>query len=203
VTNATSRSPEPPGPNRVGQYAGFVTRLLAFALDIGLSLGLFALAVALVSSIIGLLAGHSYNVNRHGLIVEILFGVWIFFYFAFQWGSNGRTLGMALFGIRVVRTDGSEISRWRALGRTAALPLSIIFLGIGFLVALVQRERRALHDLIAGTCVVYSYDARAARLRWLARQPKPEPLPSADSASTNGVAQFPPRKQDAPKEQLA
>jgi len=34
---------------------------------------------------------------------------------------------------------------------------------------LVQRERRALHDLIARTAVVYSWDARAARLRWLAR----------------------------------
>jgi len=34
----------------------------------------------------------------------------------------------------------------------------------------VQRERRALHDLIAGTAVVYAWDARAARLRFLARQ---------------------------------
>ena len=143
-------------PNRVGQDAGFVSRLLAFALDIGVSIGLFALAVALVSSIIGLLAGHSVNVNRHGVVVEVLFGVWGFFYFAFQWGSNGRTIGMALFGVRVVTTDGRDISRWRALGRTAALPLSFLFLGLGFLMALFQHERRALHDLIAGTCVVYS-----------------------------------------------
>ena len=28
----------------------------------------------------------------------------------------------------------------------------------------------ALHDRIARTAVVYSWDARAARLRWLARQ---------------------------------
>ena len=178
MTNATPSTPEQAVPNRVGQYAGFVSRLLAFALDIGVSIGLFALAVALVSSIIGLLAGHSVNVNRHGLIVEVLFGVWGFFYFAFQWGSNGRTIGMALFGLRVVMADGRDISRWRALGRTAALPLSFLFLGLGFLMALFQHERRALHDLIAGTCVVYSYDARAARLRWLARQPKPEPLSS-------------------------
>ncbi|MGH3277214.1 MAG: hypothetical protein ACRDNZ_23155, partial [Streptosporangiaceae bacterium] len=35
---------------------------------------------------------------------------------------------------------------------------------------LVQREHRALHDLIAGTAVIYAWDARAARLRFLARQ---------------------------------
>jgi uncharacterized RDD family membrane protein YckC len=181
VTNAASPRPGTTEPNRVGQYAGFVSRLLAFVLDIFVSLGLFALAVALISSIIGLLAGHTYNVNRHGVIVEVLFGLWAVVYFAFQWGSNGQTLGMALFGIRVVTKDGNQISRWQALERTAALPLSILFLGLGFLISLVQGERRALHDLIAGTCVVYSWDARAARLRWLARQPTSEPLPSGAS----------------------
>ena len=46
---------------------------------------------------------------------------------------------------------------------------SLAFLLLGFLLILVQPERRALHDLIAGTCVVYAWDARAARLRILAR----------------------------------
>jgi len=163
-----------PVPGRVGEYAGFVSRLLAFGVDIIVALGTFALAVTLVSWVVGVIAGHTYNVNRHGLIVEVLFVAWGFVYFAFQWGSNGRTLGMALFGIRVVKTQGSEISRWRAAGRTAALPLSFLFLGVGFLMALFQRERRALHDLIAGTCVVYAWDARAARLRWLVRQEAPQ-----------------------------
>jgi hypothetical protein len=35
----------------------------------------------------------------------------------------------------------------------------------------VNRERRALQDLIADTAVVYAWDARAARLRILARAP--------------------------------
>jgi hypothetical protein len=49
-------------------------------------------------------------------------------------------------------------------------PLSFLLFGLGFLGILVQREHRALHDLIAGTAVVYSWDARAARLRFLARE---------------------------------
>ena len=54
--------------------------------------------------------------------------------------------------------------------RALVFPLSFLLVGLGFLGILVQRERRALHDLIAGTAVVYSWDARAARLRFLARE---------------------------------
>jgi hypothetical protein len=49
-------------------------------------------------------------------------------------------------------------------------PLSFLFCGLGFLGVLAQREHRALHDLIAGTAVIYAWDARAARLRFLARE---------------------------------
>ena len=44
---------------------------------------------------------------------------------------------------------------------------------------LVQREHRALHDFIAGTVVIYAWDARAARLRFLAREPVPSASPDA------------------------
>jgi len=53
--------------------------------------------------------------------------------------------------------------------RALAFPLSIALFGLGFAGILIQREHRALHDLIAGTAVVYAWDARAARLRFLAR----------------------------------
>ena len=54
--------------------------------------------------------------------------------------------------------------------RALVFPLSFLLFGLGFLGILVQREHRALHDLIAGTVVIYAWDARAARLRFLARQ---------------------------------
>jgi AcrR family transcriptional regulator len=58
-------------------------------------------------------------------------------------------------------------------------PLSFLLFGLGFLGILVQREHRALHDLIAGSAVVYAWDARAARLRFLALQAE---LPASGSA---------------------
>ena len=53
--------------------------------------------------------------------------------------------------------------------RTIAFPLSFLLLGLGSIGVLFGRDRRTLHDLIAGTAVVYASDAREARLRSLAR----------------------------------
>jgi len=76
---------------------------------------------------------------------------------------------MALLGVRVVTDDGTDVNGRRAVVRTLALPLSFLFLGLGFVGILLGDRRRALHDVIAGTAVIYSWDARAARLRFLSR----------------------------------
>ena len=54
--------------------------------------------------------------------------------------------------------------------RSLTFPLGFLTLGLGFLGILVHREHRALYDLIAGTAVVYAWDARAARLRFLLKR---------------------------------
>jgi uncharacterized RDD family membrane protein YckC len=77
----------------------------------------------------------------------------------------------------VVRADGKAIDPWRGVVRALVFPLSFLLFGLGFLGILVQREHRALHDLIAGTAVVYSWDARAARLRFLAREAEMTRIP--------------------------
>jgi len=76
---------------------------------------------------------------------------------------------MAVFGVQVVRDDGGDVSERRAALRTLALPLSFLLLALGFLVIMFGDRRRALHDVIAGTTVIYARDARAARLRFLSR----------------------------------
>ncbi len=63
---------------------------------------------------------------------------------------------MALFGVRVVRADGTGASARRAVARTLAFPLSFLFLGLGFSGILLGGRRRALHDVIAGTAVINS-----------------------------------------------
>jgi uncharacterized RDD family membrane protein YckC len=58
-------------------------------------------------------------------------------------------------GLRVERRDGEPLSFARALLRhTVGYLASLLTLGLGFFVAALNREGRALHDLIAGTVVV-------------------------------------------------
>ena len=154
---------------RQGNYAGAASRLIAYAADVGASWGIFLLGTAGLDFAVKLVSGHSYPLTNHPLVGGIVFFVWEFIYFTYQWAVSGKTIGMAIFGIQVVTRQGGPISPGQAALRTIGLALTLLTLGIGFLGIVFQRERRALDDFVAGTAVVYSWDARAARLRWMAR----------------------------------
>ncbi len=68
--------------------------------------------------------------------------------------QGGQTPGKMAAGLRVIRADGEPVSVGRALGRALAEYVSGIVLGLGY-VAAAFGEKRALHDYIAGTRVVY------------------------------------------------
>jgi uncharacterized RDD family membrane protein YckC len=155
---------------RQGHYAGAVTRLVAFACDAGASWGLFTVGAAALAFSIQLVTGRKFSLTDYQIVSIIAVVIWEFIYFAYQWSLAGKTIGMALLGIQVVKTDGSSIGPRQAVIRTMTLPLSFLVFGLGFVGILVNRDRHALHDRLAGTVVVYSWDARAARLRWLAKQ---------------------------------
>jgi uncharacterized RDD family membrane protein YckC len=165
---------QPPPPelteNRQGHYAGAASRLVAFGVDIGVIWGLFSLGAYAVSLAVQLIVGHSITLSKHQIATLIVLVAWGFIYFAYQWALGGKTIGMALLGLQVVQSDGSPIDGREAVIRTLALPLSFIVFCLGLLGILTNRERRAWHDRIAGTAVVYAWDARAARLRWLAQR---------------------------------
>jgi uncharacterized RDD family membrane protein YckC len=153
-----------------GNYAGAVSRFLAYAVDLGVSTGLFTLALAATSFAVQVVTGHSVSWSRSNVVVAVIFAVWQFFYYGYSWAVSGRTFGMAVLGVRVVRADGNTLDPWRGVMRSLVFPLSFLLFGAGFAGILVQREHRALHDLIAGSAVIYAWDARAARLRFLARE---------------------------------
>ncbi len=153
-----------------GHYAGMVSRLLAWVIDafavgalFGVLLGLFRLAFEVVFS-------RPFEPSDYGPGIVVAFVIWALLYFAFPWAMSGKTVGMAVLGIQVRRSDGSHVNGKRAVLRLLTLPLSFVILGIGLLMGLFQRQHRCLHDLIADTVVVYSWDARRARLRLLTRE---------------------------------
>jgi uncharacterized RDD family membrane protein YckC len=173
-----------------GDYSGAVSRLAAFALDLVISSLLFTVTLAAVNFAASFVAGHSVHWSRsNNVVVDALFVVWEFLYFAYCWATTGKTPGMTLLGIRVVRADGAHAEPWRAVVRTLILPISVALFWLSLPLILVQREHRAPHDLIAGTAVVYAWDARAARWRLLARgQRQPAPLPGPQPSATGDAS---------------
>jgi uncharacterized RDD family membrane protein YckC len=70
---------------------------------------------------------------------------------------TGRSLGKWATALRIERRDGVPLSIGRALLRhLVGYPLTLLTLGVGFLLAAFSAEGRALHDLLAGTVVVRS-----------------------------------------------
>jgi len=153
-----------------GHYAGVVSRLAALAADLGLIWGLYLLAAAAVNVAVQLISGKTFDLTSHRAASAGALVLWGFVYFTYQWTLSGKTVGMAVLGLRVVQADGSSVRGRQAVVRTLVLGISLLFFIPVGIAMVIQRERRALHDLAAHTAVVYSWDARAARLRWLARQ---------------------------------
>jgi uncharacterized RDD family membrane protein YckC len=154
-----------------GTYAGFMTRFGGFLIDIVVIAGLFTLGGRAVEYVISAIFGGSFELSDRPVVSGLALVGWAFFYCAYPLAVGGRTFGMAVVGLRAVRSDGGELTTGRAVVRVLAFPLSFLFFGFGFLLILLKRDRRALHDLVARTAVVYAWDARAARLRFLARRP--------------------------------
>jgi uncharacterized RDD family membrane protein YckC len=173
-----------------GDYCGAVSRLAAFALDVVLSYFVFTLVLAAVSFSVSIVVGHSVHYTRSGSVVVLAISiVWEFVYFAYPWAATGKTPGMVVLGIRVVRADGAHAETWRAVVRTLILPISVVFFFVSLPLVLLQRAHQAPHDLVAGTAVVYAWDARAAKWRLLARDSAHrQQVPAAQPSATGDAA---------------
>jgi uncharacterized RDD family membrane protein YckC len=146
-----------------GHYAGAVSRAAGTALDLAIVLGTFTVGVAALDMLLRFAIGQSLA-DRSGAWSVVALVIWAFLYVYVSLAIAGRTVGKGIVGLRVVSSDGSTLSGRRALVRTLAFPLSALIAGLGFAFILFQREHRALHDLIAGTAVVYDWGPRAAEL---------------------------------------
>jgi hypothetical protein len=96
---------------------------------------------------------------------------------------TGQTVGMTIVGIKLRRSDGSdEFSAIQAAIRTALLPLSLSVVPLPGLIGLFRRDGRMLPDIVAGTGLVYSWDARMSKAR-LSAETRMQQMQRQDSFS--------------------
>jgi uncharacterized RDD family membrane protein YckC len=120
-----------------GSIAAIPPRIVAFIVD--------CLAAGLVAGLFVAIFGHHTG-------TAALPRNWSFIPFALDYIGGmllaGRTLGMYLTGVRVVRVPNNvAVDPWRAFLRTVLLVLIVP-------AVITDRDRRGLHDRVAGTAVV-------------------------------------------------
>lgn len=142
---------------RDSAYAGLATRSLAFAIDAAVINGV----ALLVGVVVGLgLSLFDIPDGTRNLLLAVgaaLTLAWTASYFVVFWSANGQTPGNRIMQIRVqdART-GSPPTHRRALRRVLLLGISVLLLFIPTMLVLVDSRRRAMHDRVAGTVVVYA-----------------------------------------------
>ena len=161
-----------------GHYAGFVSRFTAFIIDL--------VIITLISIVVGwtisrplLFIGIDVteaciNVDTQSWItffqtiwcllakISIPFSAFLVLigYPLILWTLTGQTIGKYALGVRVVRMDGRPLSFMNSVRRLFGYFISLLFLGVGFIWILLSNQRQGWHDKIAGTYVIYAWDAR-------------------------------------------
>lgn len=161
------------GVTQQGHYAGAVSRLVAFCCDQAIATICFSIATASLTYLIVVITPDNYQLQIPPPLLSGIYVFWLFVYYAYPWSTSGKTAGMAILGLRVVQRDGSQTTLRCGTLRTLMFPLGFITFGLGFIGIITNREHQALYDRIAKTSVVYDWDARGARLRFLARSAAP------------------------------
>ncbi len=147
-----------------GPPAGPLRRILALAID----LLLFLVGSAVPFAPLLVAAG----VEHYLLLPEVappaeevwiaitsgctaLWLVYAWYYVVHGWARRGGTPGLRLLGLRLIDwRHRVPIGYVRAWLRLLAFAVTLATFGLGLLTIFIRRDRKALHDLLAGTLVV-------------------------------------------------
>jgi uncharacterized RDD family membrane protein YckC len=137
-------------------YGGFWIRGVAKIID-GLIQGVFGILLFL--AFMPFLSFRGSQADSTGFLVWIgLQGGGVIFglaYTVFFLGKYGATPGKMAVGLKVVTSEGGAIDYKRAVARYFAEILSGLICYAGYIMAAFDEERRALHDRLCDTRVVY------------------------------------------------
>jgi len=157
------------------RYAGFFIRLVASFLDtlfLALPLGIVIYFLSggewfdfaqYQQNIQLALAGNPHALDTQpatSFTWELLFEISVLVLTIIFWDKwGGTTPGKRVVGIKIVdaKTFG-DISNKQAITRSLGYIPSTLLFGIGFLMVLFRKDKRALHDLLADTLVIYQSD---------------------------------------------
>jgi len=127
-------------------------RLLASIYDLLPLLGLWFFAGAIALGLSG--GGLDAHRDLRKILTQALVLAFTAAYFVISLARGGQTIGMRAWRLRATRADGTRVDWPHALLRFGIALISCAALGIGFLWALFDPQRRKWHDIASGTVLV-------------------------------------------------
>ena len=172
-----------------GYYAGFVSRLVAFVIDaaiVTLTMLILGWTAATILSFFNLnptdvdittpnVTLNDYISDAIAIIIVITvpivtFFIWVGYYIG-SWVLLGQTVGKQLLGLKIISVDNKRITIRQGIVRYVGYWISALPLFAGYWWVLLDDDRRAWHDHLAKTCVIYVWEARkGTRLQELLAQ---------------------------------
>ncbi|MCX7641591.1 MAG: RDD family protein [Elusimicrobiales bacterium] len=131
------------------ELAGFNERFLAYLIDTFpfVFLNFYTLGVAIKNN---------YVIYSDAVATKWkIFWILIFILYEVIFTSGGRvTIGKKILGIRVIHKNGGNLTPLHAFIRVIGYFISSFTINIGYIMALFNRNRRALHDFFASSVVI-------------------------------------------------
>ncbi len=133
--DALREPPNIPFLARTYSYTGFTKRALAFGID-----ALLLLVVIFISAMV-----------FNGFVPPLLSTI---YFVSCESSPAQATLGKRVMGIKIISRTGKRLTYWHAFWRDLSKGLSLLTLGIGFVLIGFTPRKQGLHDLMAGTLVI-------------------------------------------------
>jgi len=134
------------------RYAGFWIRVVAVIID-SIIMEIVQYAILIPAGLTSFSGSDNLVSAAMGLSILISM-VLNLAYYLFFWTRYGATPGKMALGLKIVRPDGQLISMGQAIGRYFAQFLDVLILGIGYMMAGWDSEKRTLHDRLCDTRVI-------------------------------------------------
>jgi uncharacterized RDD family membrane protein YckC len=129
--------------------AGFWIRVVAALIDF--------IVFAIVKASLGVLAARVWRVDVGALglrgVLIACTALFVVLYVVALHALLGQTIGKLVVRVRVVSADGEPPALGASVLRFIGYFVSLLPFGFGFVMAGLRTDRRALHDLLAGTRV--------------------------------------------------
>ena len=158
-------NPSPDTSTQTKPDALIVQRMFALLYDLWPVVALWMLLSALFNAGY-FLAGHGErDILKTGSALGMLLWLccWLIagVYALISWSRGGQTLGMRPWRLRVIGMNGTPPTRKRLIQRYVVGTLSLLFGGLGFWWAWLDRERLTWHDRASGTRMVRIPNAKS------------------------------------------